>query len=49
MSSLLWVSLGLWGAINCLIAIRLVRRPRQSQKVLPATFDVIHQGRTTQG
>jgi hypothetical protein len=31
LSSLLWVCLGLWGAINCFVAFRLVRRPGRSE------------------
>jgi multisubunit Na+/H+ antiporter MnhF subunit len=41
LSSLLWVCLGLWVAIDCFVVVRLVVRPTISENVEPVAFDVI--------
>ena len=49
MSSLVWVCLGLWVAINCFILVRLVLRPTRSEKVEPMASGVVGQSAGPRG
>ena len=45
LNSTMWVCLGIWGAINCFIAIRLGRRPGPAESRQP----LFPNGSTTTG
>lgn len=45
LSALLWVCLGLWGAINAFVAFRLVRRTRRPASVQAVSFDELPKAR----
>ena len=49
MSMLLWMCLGLWLALNGLIAVCLVRRGGRTESVQHVPFQVFSQGSTTPG